>query len=57
MCRHQVRAGFGGAYALDFGAIMLTGQALGAPMALLADVMTAVEPAIVRGLRSDEGRD
>ena len=43
----------GGAYALDYGAVMLTGLALGAPADFLAEVMTDVEPAIIAGLRSE----
>lgn len=50
----QVRASQGGAYGLDFGAIMLTGSALGVDRALLAEVMMEIEPVVVAGLSEGE---
>ena len=41
-------------FALDYGAVMQVGAALGADLALLAEVLPAAEAAIVAGL-VDEG--
>lgn len=40
----------GGAFALDFGAIMQMGSALDADLALLAEVLPAVESEIIAAL-------
>lgn len=46
----------GGAFALDYGAVMTVGAALGVEPEMLADVLPAAEAAIVASLaRSDEG--
>jgi len=42
---------------LDFGAIMTMGTALKADLALLADVMPAVEPIIIDNLSGDAAID
>lgn len=52
-CGGQVRTGFGGPYALDFAAILMMADAMGARTTLLADVLPAVEPLIVRAYRTE----
>lgn len=47
-CAGQVRAGMGGAYALDFGAILALAQAMGAANDMLVDLLPEIEPIIVR---------
>lgn len=42
-CGRQLRAGMGGPFALDFGAVLAMGQAQGADMAMLADILPSVE--------------
>lgn len=56
-CGGQVRAAFGGPYALDYGAILMMADAMGAGTALLADVLPSVEPVIVKAYRenADDG--
>lgn len=56
-CGGQVRSGFGGPYALDYGAILMMADAMGACTALLADVLPSVEPVIVKAYRenADDG--
>jgi hypothetical protein len=50
-CGGQVRAGAKGPYALDFGAVLVLADAMGATSALLADVLPHVEPVIVTAYR------
>lgn len=50
-CGQQLRAAFGGAFGLDFGAIMQIGSARGADLELLADVLPQVEAARLAGLQ------
>ncbi|ACL58772.1 hypothetical protein Mnod_3872 [Methylobacterium nodulans ORS 2060] len=54
-CGGQVRVGFGGVYALDFGAILLMADAMGATSPLLADLLPRVEPLIVKAYRKEGG--
>ncbi|GAA0278292.1 hypothetical protein LNAOJCKE_4551 [Methylorubrum aminovorans] len=56
-CGGQVRAAFAGPYALDFGAILMMADAMGAETALLADALPSVEPIIVKAYRenADDG--
>jgi hypothetical protein len=56
-CGNQLRvAPMGGAFALDFGAIMQMGTALGADLQLLAEVLPAVEGEIISAL-AEAGED
>jgi|GEM_PF-5858661 len=41
-------------FALDFGAVMMMGTALGVDVQLLADVLPAVEQAVIDNLIGDE---
>lgn len=41
-------------FALDYGAVMTVGAALGADAEMLADVLPAAEHAIIDSLRSDD---
>lgn len=50
-CGGQVRAGIGGAYALDFAAILMLADAMGARSALLADLLPAIEPVMIKAYR------
>lgn len=57
-CQGQLRVGMGGAFALDFPAVIQT-AALGGPMPplcalLLSEVLPAAEQAIVATLRKDD---
>lgn len=53
-CGNQLRvAPMGGAFALDFGAVMQMGSALGADTALLAEVLPAVESEIIGALAAE----
>ncbi|ACK81230.1 MULTISPECIES: DUF7697 family protein [Methylorubrum] len=56
-CGGQVRAAFAGPYALDYGAILMMADAMGAETALLADALPSVEPIIVKAYRenADDG--
>lgn len=56
-CGGQVRAAFAGPYALDYGAILMMANAMGAETALLADALPSVEPIIVKAYRenADDG--
>ncbi|MBY0307423.1 MAG: hypothetical protein K2Q09_01650 [Phycisphaerales bacterium] len=49
----QVRAVMGGVYALDFGAILLLADAMGALSPLLVDVLPEIEPIVVAAYRRD----
>jgi hypothetical protein len=44
-------------FALDFGAVMTMGAALGADSEMLADVLPAAQAAIVASLAPDDGAD
>jgi hypothetical protein len=44
----QVRAVMGGVYALDFAAVLLLAEAMGALNTLLVELVPEVEPIIVR---------
>jgi hypothetical protein len=44
----QVRAVMGGVYALDFGAVLLLADAMGALSPLLVELLPEIEPIIVR---------
>lgn len=44
----QVRAVMGGVYALDFAAVLLLADAMGALNTLLVELLPEVEPIIVR---------
>jgi len=43
----------GGVYALDFGAVLLLADAMGALNTLLVDLLPEIEPIIVRAYRRD----
>ena len=49
----QVRAASGGIYAVDFGAVLLLADAMGALNPLLVEVLPEIEPIIVRGYARD----
>jgi hypothetical protein len=49
----QVRAAPGGIYAVDFGAVLLLADAMGALTPLLVEVLPEIEPIIVRGYAHD----
>jgi hypothetical protein len=49
----QVRAVMGGVYALDFGAVLLLADAMGALSPLLVDLLPEIEPIIIRAYRRD----
>lgn len=49
----QVRAVMGGVYALDFAAVLLLADAMGALNPLLVDLLPEIEPIIVRAYRRD----
>lgn len=49
----QVRAVMAGVYALDFGAVLLLADAMGALNTLLVDLLPEIEPIIVRGYARD----
>ncbi len=49
----QVRAVMGGVYALDFGAILLLADAMGALSPLLVDALPEIEPIVVAAYRRD----
>lgn len=53
----QLLVGFGGAYGLNFATMLAMGEALGADLALLAEVLPAVEAARLTGLADDSGGD
>lgn len=47
----------GTAFALDYGAVMAVGAAQGADVELLAEVLPAVEKAVLDSLAEDGGGD
>jgi hypothetical protein len=49
----QVRAVMGGVYALDFGAVLLLADAMGALNTLLVELLPEVEPIVVRAYARD----
>ncbi len=49
----QVRAVMGGVYALDFGAVLLLADAMGALNTLLVELLPEIEPIIVRAYSRD----
>jgi hypothetical protein len=49
----QVRAAMGGVYALDFGAVLLLADAMGALNALLVELLPEIEPIVVRAYARD----
>lgn len=55
VCAGQLRvAPMGGPFALDYGAVMQVGAAMGADAGLLADVLPAVEGFILAGLKGED---
>jgi len=52
-CGGQVRAGMGAPYALDFTAVLLLADAMGAGTTLLSDVLPSIEAVIVKAYRED----
>jgi hypothetical protein len=51
----QVRAAPGAVYALDFAAVLLLADAMGALNNLLVDLLPEIEPIIVRAYSKDSG--
>jgi hypothetical protein len=49
----QVRAVSGGVYGLDFGAVLLLAEAMGALNPILADALPEIEPVVVRCYRRE----
>lgn len=49
----QVRAAMGGVYALDFGAVLLLADAMGALSPLLVETLPEIEPIVVRAYARD----
>jgi hypothetical protein len=49
----QVRAGIGGVYALDFGAVLMLADAMGALNTLLVELLPEIEPIIVHAYGRD----
>jgi hypothetical protein len=49
----QVRAVMGGVYALDFGAVLMLADAMGALNTLLVELLPEVEPIVVRAYARD----
>jgi hypothetical protein len=49
----QVRAVMGGVYGLDFGAVLLLADAMGALSPILVDALAEIEPLIVRAYAKD----
>jgi hypothetical protein len=52
----QVRAIMGGVYGLDFGAVLLFADAMGAFNPILVDALAEIEPLIVRAYARDTER-
>lgn len=52
-CAGQVRAIMGGVYGIDFGAILLFAEAMGALNPTLVDALPAIEPIVVRAYRKE----
>lgn len=52
-CSWQVRGGFGSPYALDYTAILMMADAMGARTGLLAEMLPIVEPMIVRAYQTE----
>ena len=50
----QLRAGFGGAYALDWTALLLMAEATGVDRQLLGEVLPEIEPVILAACRGDD---
>jgi len=50
-CGGQVRTHRGGVYGLDFTAVLLMAEAMGAGTGLLAEILPMVEPIIVSAYR------
>ncbi|MBI2718142.1 MAG: hypothetical protein HY245_15320 [Rhizobiales bacterium] len=49
----QVRAVPGGVYGLDFGAVLMLAEAMGALNPVLVDALTELEPLIVRAYKRE----
>jgi hypothetical protein len=49
----QVRAVMGCIYALDFGAVLMLADAMGALNPLLVDILPEIEPIIIRAYARD----
>lgn len=49
----QVRAVMGGVYALDFGAVLMLADAMGALNTILVELLPEIEPIIVRAYARD----
>jgi hypothetical protein len=49
----QVRTVMGGVYALDFGAVLMLADAMGALNTLLVELLPEIEPIIVRAYARD----
>jgi hypothetical protein len=52
-CAGQVRAIPGGVYGIDFGAILLLADAMGAVNPLLTELLPEIEPIVVKAYRKD----
>lgn len=54
-CGSQVRATDGGAYAWDFPAVLQMGDLLGADLEMLAGLLPAIEPQVLRAWKREGG--
>jgi hypothetical protein len=52
-CAGQVRAIPGGVYGIDFGAILLLADAMGAVNPLLTELLPEIEPIVVKAYRKE----
>lgn len=53
-CVRQLRVGMGGAFGLDFGAVLAMGEAMGADRQMLAEVLPEVEACALGALARDD---
>lgn len=51
-CGGQLRAGMGAPFGLDFGAVLMMADAMGALSATLTDVLPRIETIIVRSIQN-----
>jgi hypothetical protein len=56
-CARQLRTGFAGAYALDFGAVLSMAEAMGAPLWMVAEVLPDVESALIAAMTKSSDSD
>ncbi len=52
-CSGQVRVAMGGVYGIDFGAVLMLAEAMGALNSVVIETLPEIEPIVVRAYRRE----